>query len=391
MESSVGVIGGGQLARMMTQASIGLGLRLRLLAEAPDVAAAGVVVDTTVGDYTDAQTVVAFARACEVVTFDHEHVPQAILRQLVADGVIVRPGPEALVYAQDKAAMRERLSALGAPVPAFEIVRTPAELVAAGERLGWPVIAKASRGGYDGHGVWRIERGGDVGVPFAGLPEDAVVVAEECVDFARELSALVVRGVDGTSVAYPVSESVQADGMCRATITPAPGLDAEVAAGCLALARQIADALGVVGVLAVELMERRTGEVVVNELAMRPHNTGHWTIGGARTSQFENHLRAVAGLPLGDPAPTAPWAVMANVLGEPDELDVPAWLTAALGDPRVAVQWYGKGWRPGRKLGHVTALAADLGEAVQAATGALPPGVVGAQTAAHLRARVDVG
>ena len=360
---------------MMAQAAIGLGLHIRLLAEAPDVSAVDVVVDTEVGDYTDEATVVAFARACDVVTFDHEHVPQPILRRLLAEGTVVRPGPDALLYAQDKAAMRERLSKLGAPVPAFEIVRTGAELVAAGDRLGWPVIAKVSRGGYDGHGVWRVERDGDVTAPFAGLRDDAVVVVEECVDFVRELSALVVRSVDGTAVSYPVSESVQLDGMCRATVTPAPGLDVEVAAGCVALATRIAAELDVVGVLAVELMERRSGDVVVNELAMRPHNTGHWTIGGARTSQFENHLRAVAGLPLGDTTPTAPWVAMGNVLGDPDELDVPAWLARALDDPRVAVQWYGKSWRAGRKLGHVTVPGDSLAESVHGVLRAMPPGV----------------
>ena len=360
---------------MMDAAAIGLGLRVRLLAEGPDTAAAEVVPGTVVGDYTDSKTVAAFADSCEVVTFDHEHVPQPILRKLLADGVAVRPGPDALIHAQDKAVMRERLAGLGV-CPAFEIVRTPGELAAAGERLGWPLVAKVARGGYDGHGVWVLDGPAQAEIPFGDeAGEDGpVVVAEERVDFVRELSALVVRGADGSVVRYPVSESIQADGMCRATITPAPGLDPARAAGCLDLAERIASELGVVGVLAVELMERRTGEVVVNELAMRPHNTGHWTITGARTSQFENHLRAVAGLPLGDTDMSAPWAVMANVLGDAEELDLPTWLAAALAGTGVSVQWYGKRWRPGRKLGHVTAIGQELDAVIDAALAAMPPG-----------------
>ena len=394
--TTIGFIGGGQLARMMAASAIGLGLRVRLLAEESDTSAAGVVPGTMVGDYTDEKTVAAFADPCEVITFDHEHVPQPILRRLLADGVAVRPGPDALIHAQDKAVMRERLAALGVPCPAFEVVHTPSELAAAGDRLGWPLVAKVSRGGYDGHGVWVCDGPAQAGEPFAsrpspglgeadGLGDDGAaesygaaggvgtVVAEERVDFVRELSALVVRGVDGTLARYPVSESVQADGMCRATITPAP-IEPALAAACLELAERIAAELGVVGVLAVELMQRRTGGVVVNELAMRPHNTGHWTIGGARTSQFENHLRAVAGLPLGDAGMAVPCAVMANVLGDAERLDVPAWLARALAVPGVSVQWYGKGWRPGRKLGHVTAVGEDRAAVVAAALAALPPG-----------------
>jgi len=371
---SIGIIGGGQLARMMVQASIGLGIDVALLAEGPDVSAAGVVHDVTVGDYTDESTVVEFAQRCGAITFDHEHVPQAVLRRLASDGVRVLPGPDALVYAQDKAAMRRRLSGMGVPCPAFEIVADAASLAEAGERLGWPLVAKASVGGYDGHGVWVLDEPGQAGVPFEGLRGGAVVVAEEYVDFARELSAVVVRGADGSVVRYAISETVQAGGMCRASITPAPGLGAASARACGELAERIAGELGVVGVLAVELMERRDGSVVVNELAMRPHNTGHWTIGGAWTSQFENHLRAVAGLPLGSTQMTAPWAVMANVLGDEDELDVGGWLSDALRQPRLGVQWYGKGWRPGRKLGHVTAVGEDLGAVVGQALAAMPPG-----------------
>jgi 5-(carboxyamino)imidazole ribonucleotide synthase len=358
----VGIIGGGQLARMMYQASIALGIEVRLLAEGPDVSAAGVVHDVTVGDYTDPATVKAFAAGCDVVTFDHEHVPGGLLRELEDAGVAVRPGPQALLHAQDKAVMRERLSALGLPCPAYRVVPDPAALAAFGDEQGWPVIAKTSRGGYDGKGDWKLDSAADVDAPFAGLTPGVQVVAEEFVDFARELSALVVRSPSGQAVAYPVSESVQRNGVCVETVTPAPGLDPEQAVAAELLALTVAHELEVVGLLAVELMQRRDGTVVVNELAMRPHNTGHWTIDGAHTSQFENHLRAVVDLPLGDPATRAPWTVMANVLGGTVE-DLPAALLHCFArDRRLQVHLYGKQVRPGRKVGHVTTYGDDLAE-----------------------------
>jgi len=358
----VGIIGGGQLARMTYEASIGLGVDVRLLAEGPDVSAAGVVHDVTVGDYTDPATVKAFAADCDVVTFDHEHVPGGLLRELEESGVVVRPGAAALLHAQDKAVMRERLTALGLPCPAYRVVPDAAALVAFGDEQGWPVIAKTSRGGYDGKGVWLLGSAAETDQPFADLAPGVQVVAEEYVDFARELSALVVRSPSGQAVAYPVSESVQRNGVCVETVTPAPDLDPEQAVAAELLALTVAHELEVVGLLAVELMQRRDGTVVVNELAMRPHNTGHWTIDGAHTSQFENHLRAVLDLPLGDPATRAPWTVMANVLGGTVE-DLPSALLHCFArDRRLRVQLYGKSVRPGRKVGHVTTYGDDLAE-----------------------------
>ncbi|MFT4109341.1 5-(carboxyamino)imidazole ribonucleotide synthase [Propionicimonas sp.] len=363
--ATIGVIGGGQLARMMHAASIGLGLRLRLLAEGPDVSAAQVVREVEVGDYTDPAVVAAFAAGCEVVTFDHEHVPTPILHDLEAAGVAVRPGPDALVHAQDKAVMRARLAALGVPCPANAVVADEAALVAFGDARGWPCIAKTSRGGYDGKGVWKLDGPQDAHVPFdglAGLRANAVVIAEEFVDFTRELSVLVARRPGGQAVAYPVSETVQTGGVCTATTTPAPGLRPDQVRDLTAMAMRIADELGVVGILAVELMEASDGRVVVNELAMRPHNTGHWSIDGAVTSQFENHLRAVADLPLGSTAVLAPVSVMVNVLGgsRTDLLGGLADVMAA--DPALKVQLYGKDVVPGRKVGHVTALGDDVDE-----------------------------
>lgn len=362
----VGIIGGGQLARMMHASSIALGVTVRLLAEGPNVSAAQVVGDVTVGDYTDPETVRKFAEGCDVITFDHEHVPTPILTELGDAGVQVRPGPAALIHAQDKSIMRERLAAIHVPCPVNRVVADPDELRAFGHEQGWPVIAKTSRGGYDGKGVWKIDSAADAGLPFAELPEiveggDGIkIIAEEYVQFARELSALVVRSPSGQAVAYPISESVQTDGICVETVTPAPGLTEQQAIDCQRLALTVAAELKVVGVLAVELMQRDDGSVLVNELAMRPHNTGHWTIDGSHTSQFENHLRAVLDLPLGDPAARAPWTVMNNVLGGTVD-DLPSALLHCFArDRRLRVQLYGKEVRPGRKVGHVITFGDDL-------------------------------
>lgn len=359
---NVGIIGGGQLARMMHAASIGLGINVRLLAEGPDTSAATVVHDVTVGDYTDPMTVRTFSAGCDVVTFDHEHVPTGLLRDLEAAGVRVRPGPAALIHAQDKAVMRERLTALGAPCPISRVVADEVALAAFGDEQGWPIVAKTSRGGYDGKGVWRLDSAAEAGKPFAEVTNGVQIIGEEFVDFSRELSALVVRSPSGQAAAYPISESVQRNGICVETITPAPGLDDEQAIAAQRLALMIAHELSVVGVLAVELMQRSDGSVVVNELAMRPHNTGHWTIDSAYTSQFENHLRAVLDLPLGDPRSKEPWTVMANVFGGSIE-DLPSALLHCFArDRRLRVQLYGKQFRPGRKLGHVTTFGDDLDE-----------------------------
>lgn len=363
----VGIIGAGQLARMMHEASIGLGISVKLLAESADSSAAQVIADVRVGDYTDPATVREFAAGCDVITFDHEHVPTPILEDLEAAGVAVRPGPKALVHAQDKAIMRSRLGVLGIPCPVNRVVATPAELIAFGAENDWPVIAKTTRGGYDGKGVFKINSAEQASEPFvsgagssgAGSP-GVGILAEEFIDFRRELSALVVRSPSGQAVAYPISETVQTNGICTETTTPAPDLPDRLAVECQQLALRIADELEVVGVLAVELMQRNDDGVVVNELAMRPHNTGHWTIDGSHTSQFENHLRAVLDLPLGDPTVRAGWTVMVNVLGG-GVSDLPAALLHCFArDPRLRVQLYGKEVKPGRKVGHVTAYGDDL-------------------------------
>jgi 5-(carboxyamino)imidazole ribonucleotide synthase len=357
---TLAVIGGGQLARMMAQPAIALGLPLRLLAEAEGVSAAQVIPDQRVGDYRDLATLRAVTSGCPVVTFDHEHVPTEHLHALEADGVAVRPGPEALVHAQDKGVMRERLAELGVPCPRNAVVASGEEV----ESFGLPCVLKTTRGGYDGKGVWFVRSAEECAEPFRVAAESGVrLLAEELVDFRRELSALVARSPSGQAAAYPVVASTQRDGICVEVVAPAPDLDDELAGQAQEIALRIAGELGVTGILAVELFETRDGRVLVNELAMRPHNTGHWSQDGAVTSQFENHLRAVMDLPLGSPAPRERWTVMVNILGG-DHPEVgrlyDGFPHAMARDPRLRVHLYGKDLRPGRKVGHVNAYGDDL-------------------------------
>jgi len=362
------MVGGGQLARMTQTASIELGVRLRVLAEHADDAAAQVVADARIGDHRDTGAVTAFAQGCDVLTFDHEHVPGDLLRELAAAGVAVRPGPDALRHAQDKIVMRTRLTELGVPCPRWRVVRSPAELAAFGADVGWPVVLKTPRGGYDGKGVLVVAGPGAAGSD-AWFDRDpgAPLLAEERVPFRRELAALVARSPSGQAAAWPVVETVQVDGVCREVTAPAPDLDPELAVRATDVALTVAGALDVVGVLAVELFEvdGAPGDpggprVLVNELAMRPHNCGHWSIDGAVTSQFEQHLRAVLDLPLGDPRARQSWSVMVNVLGGRYEDLYRSYLHVMARDPGVKVHLYGKGVRPGRKVGHVTVSGPDL-------------------------------
>ncbi|MFF2863377.1 5-(carboxyamino)imidazole ribonucleotide synthase [Streptomyces rubiginosohelvolus] len=356
----VGMVGGGQLARMTHEAGIPLGLKFKLLSDTPQDSAAQVVSEVVIGDYRDLDTLRAFARGCDVITFDHEHVPTEHLRALEADGIPVRPGPDALVHAQDKGVMRARLAEIGAPCPRNRIVSDPADAAAFAEEVGgFPVILKTVRGGYDGKGVWVVRAEADAADPFrAGVP----VLAEEKVDFARELAANIVRSPHGQAVAYPVVESIQVDGVCDTVIAPAPDLSEELAGQAQQLALRIAAELDVVGHLAVELFETRDGRILVNELAMRPHNSGHWTQDGAITSQFANHVRAVLDLPLGDPRPRAPWTVMCNVLGGDYPDMYQGYLHCMARDPQLKIHMYGKDVKPGRKVGHVNTYGDDLAD-----------------------------
>jgi 5-(carboxyamino)imidazole ribonucleotide synthase len=354
----VGMVGGGQLARMTHQAAISLGQSLRVLSESPDDSAALVAADVRIGTHTDLAALREFAKGCDAVTFDHEHVPGDHIRALQAEGVKVFPGADALVHAQDKGRMRERLSELGAPVPRWRRVTTAADIAGFAAQTGWPVVAKATRGGYDGRGVWMLRSEAEAADLVATGTE---LIVEERVALRRELAAQVARSPFGQVAAYPVVETVQRDGICVEVIAPAPDLPEALALYAQQLAIDLATDLGVVGLLAVELFETGT-RLMVNELAMRPHNSGHWTIEGARTSQFEQHLRAVLDYPMGETALTAPVVVMANVLGGPPggiSLDERLHHLYA-DDPGARVHLYGKQVRPGRKIGHVTVLGDDL-------------------------------
>ena len=363
------MIGGGQLARMTHQAAIELGQTLRVLAADPSESAAQVSPDVVIGSHTDLGALRRAAQGATVVTFDHEHVPPEHLRTLVAEGVNVQPPPEALVHAQDKLLMRRRLRQLGAPVPDFAEVHGSADVVEFAAANSWPVVIKAIRGGYDGRGVWMPKDAAEATtIVEEQLSHGVGLMVEQKVPLRRELSAMVARSPLGQGATWPVVESVQRDGVCAVVLAPAPDLSSELASEAEQLALRLARELGVVGSMAVELFETDgpAGKpvILVNELAMRPHNTGHWTQNGARTSQFEQHLRAVLDYPLGDPSATAPVTVMANILGGPETpaMSMDERLHHLFGRlPEAKVHLYGKGERPGRKLGHVNITGAISG------------------------------
>ncbi|MGW8484285.1 5-(carboxyamino)imidazole ribonucleotide synthase [Microbacterium sp. NPDC055903] len=363
MALRVGVIGGGQLARMMIAPAVELGIEIRVLAEAEGMSAQ--LAATAVGDYRDLDAVRAFVRDVDVVTFDHEHVPQDVLRALVADGVAVHPGPDALRFAQDKLDMRARLAELGVPQPDWAAVRSQDELQAFLDDHGGRGVVKTPRGGYDGKGVRVVSTAADAADWLDALSDGSALLVEELVGFVRELAQQVARRPSGDIIAYPVVETVQRDGVCAEVLAPAPNATARLAEVAEGIGRQIAEGLGVTGMLAVELFETDDERILVNELAMRPHNSGHWSQDGAVTSQFEQHLRAVADLPLGETTPRAPWSVMVNILGGPAEGTLDERFADALAaHPAAKVHTYGKSPRPGRKVGHVNAAGDDLDDVV---------------------------
>ena len=351
----IGVIGGGQLARMMAPAAEALGVRFSVLAETADAPATQVINEVTVGDYTDYPTLKAFAETVDVITFDHEHVPPEHLQALVEAGHAVRPGPDALIFAQDKIRMRARMDELGLPNPAWAEITSAADVEAFAARVGYPFILKTPRGGYDGKGV-RVIDSLDQAVEW--LDEVPQLLAEEKVDFTRELAVMVGRSPMGQTAVWPVVETWQQNGVCKEAIAPAPDLSAEKARAITEAILTVAGTIEVTGVMAMEMFETPEG-FLINEFAMRPHNTGHWTQDGAVTSQFEQHLRAVLDLPLGSPAAREDVSVMVNILGaDHDDLYQP-YLHVMAHDPAVKVHLYGKGVRPGRKVGHVNAYGED--------------------------------
>lgn len=358
----VGVIGGGQLARMMAPVAVNLGISLRVLATSSTESAAQVIPDTVLGSHHNFEDLKAFAEGCDVITFDHEHVPTEFLAQLRELGVAVYPGPEALVHAQDKLVMRRRLTEIGMPCPEWINATSEADVIEFGNRVSWPIIIKTARGGYDGKGVWLAKTQAEALEVFKEISASGIeVLLEQCVPFERELAAQVARSPQGQMVAYPIVQSTQTDGICHEVISPCPNLSPQRAAQAQQMALTIAEKLGVVGMLAVELFD--TGdELLVNELAMRPHNSGHWSMDGAVTSQFENHLRAVLDWPLGSPAAIAPAAVMVNLLGG-DLGDLhSAFRHVMARDPGLKVHLYGKEVKPGRKIGHVNLIGDNVSD-----------------------------
>jgi 5-(carboxyamino)imidazole ribonucleotide synthase len=356
----VGVIGGGQLARMMIGPAVELGIELRVLAETPDSSARDRA--TAVGDYRDVATVLAFARGVDVITFDHEHVPTPVLDALLDAGIAVRPGPAALAAAQDKLHMRRVLSDLGLPVPVWAQADSAEDITRFLSENGGRVVAKTPRGGYDGKGVAVITDASEITEWLANGP----VLVEELVDYSRELAQLVARRPSGDIATWPVVETTQIGGVCAEVILPAPHASQRLADVAAEIGRTVADGLGVTGVLAIELFETTDERILINELAMRPHNSGHVTMEGSVTGQFEQHLRAVTDMPLGSTESRHEWAAMVNVFGAMD-VDRYARLDDQSG---VKIHNYGKDARAGRKVGHVTTTGAELDDVVYRARAA---------------------
>jgi 5-(carboxyamino)imidazole ribonucleotide synthase len=366
----VGVIGGGQLARMMTPPAINLGIEIKVLAETAGSSAG--LATTQVGDYNQLDVVRKFAQTVDVITFDHEHVPIKVLEALEAEGFSVQPPSKALAFAQNKLHMRQKLSALGLPMPEWAEIHDAASLddfIAANHGVA---ILKTPIGGYDGKGVRVVRSSADAKDWLANLADfGGSLLAEEKVDFVRELAQLSARRPSGEFVPWPLVETVQENGVCSVVLAPAPQASSELLQQTVAIAQQVADGLGVTGVLAVEMFEARDGRIVINELAMRPHNSGHFSIEGSVTSQFEQHLRAVLDLPLGSAAPRAAHSVMVNLLGVDDQNDfVQAFDGALAAHPDAKVHTYGKSPRAGRKMGHITVVSDSADHALAEARGA---------------------
>lgn len=379
---TVGIVGGGQLARMMVEASIRLGIGVRVLAERRDDSAARVCAEVDLGSPTDVQALLKFAQTVDVVTLDHELVDLDALEAIVASGVEVYPRPATLKFAKDKLHQRSSFAAAGLPVPAFADTPDVDAFIRFGDQHGWPVVAKSQQGGYDGRGVWVVADEAAARGLFESTPATVRLMAEAFVQIRQELAVIVARRPSGQTVIYPVVETVQRDGICHEVLAPAP-VPPAVAAEALLVGGHIAELTGAAGVIATELFWTEDGRLLINEVATRPHNSGHFTIDGCATSQFENHLRGVLDWPLGSGDLTAPAVVMANLLGQDAESMAPR-LPAVLADDGVHVHLYGKSVRPGRKVGHVNALDRDLTRArrramaaAAALTGSTTTGIAG--------------
>ena len=368
----VGVIGGGQLARMMITPASSLGIELKVLAETENSSAAAAA--TLVGDFTDLETVTNFAKTVDVITFDHEHVPLAILEQLEKQGMSVQPPAKALAHAQNKLVMRRALEKIGAPNPIWKAVSTASQLDEFINEHGPEVIAKTPIGGYDGKGV-RVVSSSDQVSDWLQEPMisslGGQLLVEQKVQFKRELAQLSARNRNGDFASWVVVETRQKNGVCSEVLSPAPNITADLSAKAVQISKLISESLGVTGNLAVEMFETEAGELLVNELAMRPHNSGHFTIEGSVTSQFEQHLRAVSNLPLGKTDSIKKVAVMANLLGVSDSKDFMDNYPQVMSNfPEINIHSYGKAPRLGRKLGHITVVGDDLETCLQTAEAA---------------------
>lgn len=361
---TVGVIGGGQLARMMQPAAIALGIKLRVFAEAPGSPAA--LSATTTGNYLDPDALLAFCQGLDALTFDHEHVPTALLEMLESEGVNVRPGSSALIHAQNKLVMRRKLSELGLPQPVWAAAQTLEDVQRFIAANGPEIIVKTPIGGYDGKGVRVVSNPDQVSDWLENIIDfGSELLLEQKVKFVRELSQLSARTPSGEFRAWALVETIQKSGVCSEVLAPAPHGNSALA---LSISEKVSSHLGVIGVMAVELFETEAGELLVNELAMRPHNSGHFTIEGAITSQFEQHLRAVLDLPLGDSGMSNPAAVMVNLLGVDSQNDFQSGFKAAMSaSPNVKFHLYEKQPREGRKMGHLTVVGDDLNAALSQA------------------------
>jgi 5-(carboxyamino)imidazole ribonucleotide synthase len=343
----VGIIGAGQLARMTVAPAIALGVTLKLFAQDKSDSAAQIC-DHEVGDFRDLKEVLKFARDCDVITFEHELVPLSVIKGLEAEGIRVYPPSSAFIYSQNKAEMRKVLSDL--PSPKWQLINDEEQI------SSFPVIAKAISGGYDGRGVWKILNLDMLDEIIAINPK---LLIEELIEFDCEIAVMVARSPHGQASTWAPTQTIQEDGICTRTVTPAPKISPEISEKASALALTIAERVGLVGVMAVEMFVKGD-QLFINELAMRPHNSGHWTIEGSVTSQFEQHLRAILDLPLGDPSMTASFAVMGNILGGDKSDMYRPYLHLMARNPELKVHQYMKEVRPGRKIGHVNAVGEDL-------------------------------
>ena len=359
MTFRVGVIGGGQLARMMIEPALAMGLEIKVFAESEGSSAA--LAATQVGDYTNVAEVREFAKTVDVITFDHEHVPLNVLEALEAEGVSIQPPSKALRFAQNKLQMRSRLTDLGLPMPAWAEIKTADELDAFIAENGGVAILKTPIGGYDGKGVAVVRNSADAAEWLANIGSfGGSLLAEQKVEFVRELAQLVARRPSGEIRHWPLVQTVQREGVCSEVLVPAPNAGAEALERAAKIAETVASGLGVTGVLAVEMFETADGQFFINELAMRPHNSGHFSIEGSVTSQFEQHLRAVLDLPLGSVDSVSAHSVMVNLLGVDDQNDFVGTYPKALSEhPSAKFHTYGKSARKGRKMGHITVVGVN--------------------------------